>query len=504
MKSALKITACAATIIAFASAALADPQIKLRVIETTDIHSYLTAYDYYQNRPVKDYGFTLAASLVKQLRGQVQNSVTVDNGDLIQGSLIGEYAAANLKPGELHPAYVAMNKLGYDAANIGNHEFNFGLDYLNRVLKGADFPYVNSNVYYANDPDKNYFTPYVIKEKEVVDTEGKKHTLKIGYIGFTPPGIMKWDADKLTGKIIAKDIYESAMKFVPEMKAKGADVIVAIPHSGVGTGSVFKLAENASALVAQVPGVNAVLFGHSHAVFPSKTDKAFDDLVKKGIADMDRGTLNGVPSVMPGHWGSHVGVVDLVLDYKDGKWVVNNKEGKAEAFPVYDFKTKKSLVEEDPEIKQALQQVHDAVIAYTNRRFGTVSEPINGYLSLSQDDEPVKLVNQAQLWYLQNWVEQNPHYKDYKLVSAAAPFKFGHRHDKPDEFIHVPAGPFTLRNVSDVYIYPNTFYVVQATGAELRDWIECSSNMFNTIDVNNPDRQEVFDYTKYRTEYSTG
>ena len=216
--------------------------VKLRILETTDIHVNLANYDYYQDSETNKYGLVKTASLIKQARSESKNSLLFDNGDLLQGNPLGDYVAKvdPLQPGETHPAYKAMNLLDYDAGNIGNHEFNYGLDFLGTSLSGSNFPYVNANVFVDdgnNDSsdDQNYFEPYKILDREVIDEDGEAHSIKVGIIGFVPPQIMQWDKANLEGKVIAKDIVDTANRFVPQMKKEGADIIVAIPHSGIGT-----------------------------------------------------------------------------------------------------------------------------------------------------------------------------------------------------------------------------------------------------------------------------
>lgn len=471
----------------------ANPEIKLRIIETTDIHSYLTAYDYYKDKKVDNLGYTRAASLIEKARKEATNSVLVDNGDLIQGSLMGQWAESTQLKGIRHPAYDAMNIMGYDAGNIGNHEFNFGLDYLNKALEGANFPYVNSNVYDAKT-GKNYFTPYIIKEKKVVDTDGNERTIKVGYIGFTPVGILTWDADKLIGKVTVQSIVDSAKKFVPQMKAEGADIVVAIPHSGIGSDHYVAGAQNETWMLTTVPGIDAIMFGHSHGVFPSAEYKDI-----KG-ANIERGTINGVPAVMPGRWADHIGIVDLTLKQdKDGKWYADKNFSVATTKAIYDGKTRKALVEDHPEVVKALEPAHKATIAYSQKELGQLKENVFGYLALTQDDPAVKLVNQAQLWKLKQFVQENPQYKNHKLVSAAAPFKYGERHNDVTNFTAIKEGKFTIRNTADAYVYPNIYHIVEVTGKDVRRWLECAAGMFKQIDPSKAERQDLIDYNGFRT-----
>ncbi|ENG7994708.1 metallophosphoesterase, partial [Vibrio vulnificus] len=271
MKVAVKPLSLAvlSSMLVMAGPAMAET-IKLRIIETTDIHTNVMDYDYYKDKPSHQIGLTRAATLVKQARGEVVNSVLVDNGDLIQGSPMGDYMAAKgIKAGEVHPVYKAMNQLSYDVGNIGNHEFNYGLEFLAETINDADFPYVSANVF-DKKTGKHYFKPYIIKDHTFKDVNGEEHTIKVGYIGFVPPQIMVWDKKNLEGKVFAKDIKETAEELVPQMKKEGADVIVAIPHSGVSSDPYKIGAENSVYYLSEVDGIDAIAFGHSHAVFPGK------------------------------------------------------------------------------------------------------------------------------------------------------------------------------------------------------------------------------------------
>lgn len=163
--------------------------VGLRIMETTDLHSNMMDFDYYKDTPTEKFGLIRTASLVNAARGEVTNSVLVDNGDIIQGSPLGDYAAAKgLEAGEIHPVYKTLNTLDYTVGNLGNHEFNYGLDFLHKALVGAKFPYVNANIIDVKT-QKPMFTPYLIKETAVKDKDGKTQTLHIGYIGFVPPQI---------------------------------------------------------------------------------------------------------------------------------------------------------------------------------------------------------------------------------------------------------------------------------------------------------------------------
>ncbi len=465
--------------------------VDLRILETTDLHSNMMDFDYYKDTATEKFGLVRTASLINAARGEVKNSVLVDNGDLIQGSPLGDYMAAKgLKAGEIHPVYKAMNTLDYTVGNLGNHEFNYGLDYLHKALAGAKFPYVNANIIDAKSK-KPLFTPYLIKETAVQDKEGKTHTLRIGYIGFVPPQIMVWDKANLNGKVTVNDITETARRYVPEMRAKGADLVVVVAHSGLSAEPYQAMAENSVYYLSEVPGVDAILFGHAHAVFPGKDFAAI-----KG-ADISKGTLNGIPSVMPGMWGDHLGVVDLVLNNDSGKWQVT--QSKAEARPIYDAAAKKALVGEDSKLVAILKHDHDATRHFVGKAIGQSADNMYSYLSLVQDDPTVQVVNNAQKAYVEHFIQGDPDLAKLPVLSAAAPFKAGGRKNDPASFVEVEKGQLTFRNAADLYLYPNTLVVVKATGKEVKEWLECSAGQFNQIDPNSDKPQNLINWDGFRT-----
>ncbi|WP_061065561.1 2',3'-cyclic-nucleotide 2'-phosphodiesterase [Vibrio harveyi] len=473
-----------------AGPAMADT-IKLRIIETTDIHTNVMDYDYYKDQPSQQIGLSRAATLVKQAREEAVNSVLVDNGDLIQGSPMGDYMAAKgINAGEIHPVYKAMNQLDYDVGNIGNHEFNYGLEFLKNSIDGANFPYVSANVF-DKKTGEHYFKPYLIKTHTFKDTDGQSHEIKVGYIGFVPPQIMVWDKKNLEGKVFAEDITEIAKKLVPQMKKEGADVIVAIPHSGISTDPYKLGAENSVYYLTEVEGIDAIAFGHSHAVFPGK------DFAKLQGVDNAKGTINGVTAVMPGRWGSHVGVMDLMLKEKDGKWQV--VEGQSEARPIFDKANKKSLAEADKGIVDALVDDHKGTREFVNQPIGKANDVMYSFLALVQDDPTIQIVNLAQKDYVERFIQGDPDLADIPVLSAAAPFKVGGRKDDPNGFTEVESGQLTFRNAADLYLYPNTLVAMKVKGKEVHEWLECSAGQFNQIDVNNTKPQSLLNWDNFRT-----
>ncbi|MBH5320403.1 bifunctional 2',3'-cyclic-nucleotide 2'-phosphodiesterase/3'-nucleotidase [Paenibacillus sp. GSMTC-2017] len=486
----------------FTAAADAGSSVKLRIMETTDIHTNLVPYDYYKDAVSQTVGFARTSNLIKSARAESKNTFLVDNGDLIQGTPLGTYKAVvdPIKDKEVHPVYKAMNQLGYDAATLGNHEFNYGLDYLDNALKGSNFPYVTANVYIDDkdsnpDNDVNRFDPYKIISKKVVDEAGQEQTLKIGVIGFVPPQITQWDKAWLEGKVITKDIVATATKFVPKMEAEGADIIIAMAHTGFnGSTEANTNAEDAVLLLSKVPGIDAITFSHTHKVFPAADEKALDSLFKDATGkvypsvDNAKGTINGVAAVQAGFGGSHLGIIDLSLEKQDGKWVVANSQSSTKA--IYDSVAKKPLVEIDQAIVDAVKEDHEATIKYANNAIGTTTSPIHSYFALVQDDPSIQIVTNAQKWYVENYVQQNlPQYKDTPILSVGAPFKAGR--NGVEEFTEIKAGPLAIKSAGDLYLYDNTLKAIMVKGSVVKEWLEMSAGKFNQIDPSKTDEQAL-------------
>ena len=473
------------------SGTLQAATIDLRIIETTDLHGNMMNYDYFKDQYIDTFGLAKTANLIHQAREEVKNSVLVDNGDLIQGSPMADYALnKGLNKGDIHPVYKALNTLDYVVGNIGNHEFNFGLDFLQKSLAGANFPYVNANVYDAKT-NKPFFKQYIILDKKVVDRDGKQHPIKIGYIGFVPPQIMQWDKLNLEGKVIVKDITETAQKLVPEMKKQGADIIVAIPHSGVSAEPYKALAENSVYYLSQVEGINAIMFGHSHGVFPS------DDFKSLPNTDINTGNINHIPAVMPGQWGSHLGVVDLVIEGDKSNWKVVS--GKSEARPIFDSKNKKALVDANKNITKVLKDDHEGTREFVGKPIGKVSTDINSYLALVEDTSALQIISDAQIDYVKQFVQGDPDLDGLPILSAIAPFKAGGRKNDPTAYVDVKKGDLTFRNAADIYLYPNILSAVKITGKEVKEWLECSAGVYNQIDINSSTPQYLINWDKFRT-----
>ena len=455
-------------------------QAHLRIMETTDLHVHVFPYDYYGDRQNDTMGLSRTATIIDQIRAEATNSVLVDNGDFLQGNPMGDYIAyeRGMNEGDIHPIVAGMNVLGYDAGTLGNHEFNYGLDFMNATLAGANFPFVCANVAKGTlaenaVDDDLLIEPYVILDRKLKDGAGEEHSIRIGFVGFVPPQIMNWDSRHLVGNVEARDIVKAAEAWVPKMKEDGAEIIIALSHSGMGPAQYEENLENASILVAGINGVDAVVTGHSHLVFPGPQFDGVDGL------DNAAGTINGKPGVMGGFWGSHLGLIDLLLEREGNTWKVVSST--SEARPIserVDGKTN-ALVESKGEVEDAVREDHDATLAYVRAPVGKTTAPLHSYFALVADDPSVQIVSNAQIWYITDMLKDTEH-AGLPVLSAAAPFKAGGR-GGPEYYTDVPPGDIAIRNVADLYLYPNTVQAVVITGAQVKEWLEMSVGIFNQV-----------------------
>jgi 2',3'-cyclic-nucleotide 2'-phosphodiesterase / 3'-nucleotidase / 5'-nucleotidase len=468
--------------------------VKLRIMETTDTHTNLLSYDYYKGTANNKVGLVKTAKLVEEARAEAKNSVLVDNGDTIQGTPLGTYVAKidPLQDGEVHPVIEVMNSMGYDMATLGNHEFNYGLDFLDETYDDANFGVVNANVYEDDkdaDPnnDVNKFLPYKIVDKTVIDENGNPQTVKVGYLGLVAPQITDWDKAHLEGKVIAKDIVATAEKFVPIMKAEGADVVIALTHSGFnGSAQANVGAEDAILPLSLVPDIDAITFSHTHKVFPAATASALDALFKgsdgnplPGI-DNAKGTINGVAAVQAGFGGEKLGIIDLTLQ-KDGngKWGVVDSQSSTKGI----INGTTPTVTPDQALIDKIQAKHDETIAYTNGKLGTTTAPIHSYFALVQDDPSIQVVTAAQKWYVEKYVALNaPQYANTPILSVGAPFKAGR--NGVEEFTEIKTGDLTIRSAGDLYLYDNTLKAILVKGSVIKEWMEMTAGKFNQINPN--------------------
>ncbi len=506
----LLVATCLASLVACSIAPrhadLADgTRAQLAILETTDIHSAILSYDYYRLAPDPAIGFERTATLVREARTEFPNTLLFDAGDTIQGTALADYQA------QVHPVgcdeelamYRAMDALGYDGGTIGNHEFNYGLPFLAQVTgqpmavagvaptacAGPHFPLVLSNVFSVRD-DRPVYTPYAVLDRTLLvrDADGSERRvpLRVGIVGFTPPTIMSWDKRNLDGRVYARDVVETARAVLPALRAQGVDLVIAISHGGLDASPHAELMENANWYLAQVPGIDVLLLGHSHAAFPDPGNPKSRYAGMPGV-DNQRGFVHGKPAVMANFWGKSLGVIDLALVREAGRWRVDPLSTHSE---VRDIRLPAGgFVSPDPAIAPLVGPVHEATIGYVSTPIGDSDFAMTSYFTEVGDVSALQPVNAAQREYAVRAIAGSlPALAGIPVLSAAAPFKTGF--GGPGDYTDIEPGPLAIHDAADLYLYPNTLAAVKVDGAILKGWLERSAARFNHID---PARREPQD-----------
>jgi len=500
--------------------------LQMAVLETSDLHANVLGYDYYKLAEDPSYGVDRTATLIANARRQYPNHILLDNGDTMQGTALSDYQALvqPVQCEEMVAVYRQLDALGVDAATMGNHEFNYGLPYLSQITNvdfGLDgiakgtpesnpagktdcaapaFPFVSANVVSAAT-GKPIFDPWVIvpKQFEATAPDGTRTTvtLDVGVIGFAPPPIMQWDKTHLEGHVKVEGWKETASRYVPEMRAAGADVVVALAHGGIDMRTPYAPdMENGAGYLSEVPGIDVLLTGHQHQLFPD-TAETSPFRGQPGV-DVDRGLINDVPAVQPGQWGNNLGVVALTLEYDGSAWQVQRDQTlvrrDSSRLSVASGSTPATYVAPDAAIAALVQQAHEDTIAYVKTPIGTTDFDMSTNFALVGDVSALQIVNMAQIDYFKRYIAANsPDYAGLPILSAAAPFKGGR--NGPSDFTNVPQGNIAINNAADLYLYPNTLQVVRVSGDIVRQWLEKSAGQFNTIDPGATGEQALVDAT---------
>lgn len=510
--------------------------LKIALLETTDIHQNILSYDYYGLKADTSLGLERTAALISAARAENPNNVLLDDGDVIQGTLLGDYQAiaSPVTCSGTLAVYKVMNALKYDGAGMGNHEFNYGLNFLSQITNtdfglpdvsktgncGApNFPLVLSNVVGASS-QKPIFNPTSIIAKQFTATKPDGNTmsvkLNVGIMGFVPPQIMDWDQKSLAGKVVVNGLQESANKYVPELRSKGADLVVALSHGGLDASPYSPKMENGSLHLTST-GIDALMLGHAHLIFP-KAKEAGGPAIDASLAalpaaqvDTTKGLVNGVPAVMAQSWGRRLGIIQMTLKYQGGKWVVQKDLTNVEARG-FKYKDGTTIVDADASIAPLVDTEHKATISYATQALGTTTDfEMSAYFALVGDVSAIQIVNQAQIDYVKSFIASSTDatlasYKSIPVISCSAPFKAGR--NGPTDFTDVAptataASPVGLqvRNPGDLYLYGNNnLQAVKIKGSDLKNWLETAANQFAKIDPTLTTEQDLV--PSYSTIYN--
>ncbi|MFJ9024726.1 bifunctional metallophosphatase/5'-nucleotidase [Streptomyces sp. NPDC102259] len=429
----------------------------LTVLGTTDLHGHVFNWDYFKDAEYKDaagnaQGLARISTLVNQIRAEKgrENTLLLDAGDTIQGTPLTYYYAKvdpiTAKGGPVHPMAQAMNAIGYDAAALGNHEFNYGIETLRKFESQLRFPLLGANAVDAKTL-KPAFQPYVIKTFCVKGAP----PVKVAVLGLTNPGIAIWDKAYVQGKLAFPGLEEQAAKWVPKLKSLGADVVIVSAHSGSsGTssyGDQLPYVENSAALVAQqVPDIDAVLVGHAHVEIPE---------LKVVNAKSGKTVVLSEPLA----YAERLSVFDVELVFEKGKWVVESVSSKV---------LNSNAVADDPKITKLLGDEHAKVVAYVNQVVGSATETLTTVEARYKDAPIIDLITKVQEDVVKAALAGTS-YASLPVIAQASPFS---------RTSEIPAGAVTIRDLSSLYVYDNTLVAKLMTGAQVRAYLEYSAQYF--------------------------
>ncbi len=403
----------------------------LVLMGTTDVHGQLLPWDYEADGEA-EHGLSRLLPIVDSIRSvNAGPTLLVDSGDLLQGNPLSA-AFTPLGPDEEHPVITAMNLMGYDAAALGNHEFNFGIEHLDRSIAAADFPFLSANVVDAETGEAAY-PEYVILEREL---EGRP--LRIGVTAVLPPGVAVWDRDHVEGRLDFPDIVDALRSVVPRMRGEGADVVVVAAHNAFegtsyDTVSTGLGAENRMADVARmIQGIDVVFLGHSH----------------REVADS---TLNGTLFLQAGPRAASLAVATVELAFTEAEgWRVERARGE--------------LIRPDPgrsdeRMEAALADAHARAVSQMTRVIATSPEAWSAAETRVRPTPLMELIHE---------VQREVTGAD---LSAVASFSLS---------AGLPRGDITVAHIARLYPYDNNLLrAVRITGAELKEYLEHSARYFN-------------------------
>lgn len=445
-------------------------EVRLRVICTTDLHGHVLPFDYQSDRDAPGRGLAPLATLIRTARAEADNALLVDCGDMLQGTALADRAATAGGAVTRHPLIAAMNRLSYDAAALGNHDFNYGLAPLQAAVGAARFPVLCANLVAelgAHPADDTPIVPqWCSLERTLIDTAGGAHRLRIGLIGTAPPQTAIWDAAVLRGAVAARDAVASVRAHLPDMQAAGCDLVIALCHSGPGAAAPDAMAEDTGRAIAALDGIDAVVLGHSHACLPGSDFAGLDGV------EAQAGRIAGKPAVMAGAFGSHLGVMDLRLarPAPDASWRVV-ADGVA-------LRPGAGAVQ-DPEIAALTAGAHADTRAGLARPVGRAHVRLHSLFAMVGRSPALGLLADAQTAAAAELVRGTP-LGALPLLSVSAPFKHGGPAG-PEGFVDIPPGPLTHRHMVELSPFPNQLCVLALTGADLRAWLERAVSAYRTV-----------------------
>lgn len=445
----------------------------LRLMYTTDIHGQVTNLNY-QTSKTLSRGLNKVYTLIKQARSEAgSNYLTFDTGDCIMDYTTNYIY--NQDSEALQPIYSALAAMDYDAITLGNHDFDFGYDYIVSQLEmsGMMDKVVLSNVTSAINGEYVFGSQNRIIDKKVTDKNGKEHIVRVGLFGVTPPS-MSGKTENLKNFLTSEDILAAAEREVASLKKQGADIVIALAHSGFGTENPAKRAASVGYAMTKIDGLDVILGGHEHIYFPKENKNAVQYSLP-GV-DKETGLVNGKRLMVLQDSARALGVVDLHLSFdENGKVVLNGSD--------YEIRKTTASTITDPDITSIMDYWGSELSAYSSQQIGRLKDGVRwtNYEALMEQDKIMQVVQDAQIAYASNYIANSaPQYKGYPIVSVARYAKYGS--ESGEDYSDV-TGDLRNGNLDSFSAYKKYINLYEITGKQLREWLEWSTVAYQTINT---------------------
>jgi 2',3'-cyclic-nucleotide 2'-phosphodiesterase/3'-nucleotidase len=412
-----------------ATTAVENSSFELTILHTSDLHGAVLPFNDYANRPSDRGSLAQVATLVEKIRESSSHPVMLlDSGDTIQGTPFEQFV--HVRWGEPSPTIEAMNRIGYQAMAVGNHEFNFGLEVLERARDQADFPFLSANIVREGTQDLA-FQPYAIFEQGPI---------RVGVLGLITPNVPGWEKAENYRGLVFEPMDIAARRWVPVLRdEEHCDVVVVLAHTGFehdpdsgeedGTGH-----ENFVWRLTAVAGIDVLLTGHTHEDIPPRV-------------------VRGVFVAQPLARARMLTRIDLRLERADGEWRITERTGEnltVQGVPA------------DPEITSPFTTAHQRVQAALDGPVGEVTAEVRVDRCRLEDCAAVDLIHQVQM------DASGAELSLAALLNSHAPV--------------AREGPLSWRWIHAFYVYPNTLVAVRLTGAGIRDVLEHAARYYDGLE----------------------
>lgn len=402
--------------------------MKVTILSTSDVHGFVLPTDFSSRDSEVPFGLARAATVIAELKAHASDDelvLTIENGDFIQGSPLTNYIAKEDRD-EVGLYQQLAKQIGYDARILGNHEFNYGTDYLQTAIpKGASV--LNANIL-AEDGE-----PFMGKPYRIIEEKG----VKVAILGLTTDYIPHWEKPANIAGLQFADVVETAKRYVPILRQE-ADLVIVAYHGGfeadlkTGEPDAILTGENVGyRLLSEVPGIDGLVTGHQH----------------RQLA----GIVQGTPTTQPGYRGDNVGVLTFELDEANAV-----TKQATQLLPTKGFKPDAGIV---ALTKGVQAQVEDWLDSPVGQVAGDmlVHAPLN---DRAHGDAYLDFINHVQMTAMGT------------DIAATALFNDEVPGFKPE---------VTMRDVVTSYIYPNTLAAEKITGADLKAALEKSAAYFTVV-----------------------